>query len=376
MGIKGLNNLLRKFDIFEEISISEYAYKIVAIDTSLYVYKYKFAAGERWLTSFVQLISTLRKNEIRCVFIFDSKAPEEKKQEQDKRRELREKDKMRTFELEESLNKFHLTNEIDESLKKLNEKLLLDERSKNSNRLLSSRNNTNNNDAFNITRIESYIEKIKSRSINVDNEDFELAKKLFDNLGVPYFMAPQEAECFCSDLCKKGIVHAVLSDDTDVLAYGSPCYLSKLNLTPETCIKVTRTNLLRELKLDYNQFLDVCILSGTDYNKNIEGVAVMKAYEIILKHKSIEEFEKYINSTDPKNLKKYESNCIGKISDINHEHIRTMFTDYKTETIKVSYCERPIWNNVSKFLKENNCLFNIETLKKSYEPPEIVLIMD
>jgi hypothetical protein len=46
MGIKGLNNLLRKFDIFEEISISEYAYKIVAIDTSLYVYKYKFAAGE------------------------------------------------------------------------------------------------------------------------------------------------------------------------------------------------------------------------------------------------------------------------------------------------------------------------------------------
>ena len=50
MGIKGLNNLLRKFDIFEEISISEYAYKIVAIDTSLYVYKYKFAAGERWLT--------------------------------------------------------------------------------------------------------------------------------------------------------------------------------------------------------------------------------------------------------------------------------------------------------------------------------------
>jgi hypothetical protein len=106
MGIKGLNNLLRKFDIFEEISISEYAYKIVAIDTSLYVYKYKFAAGERWLTSFVQLISTLRKNEIHCVFIFDSKAPEEKKQEQDKRRELREKDKMRTFELEESLNKF------------------------------------------------------------------------------------------------------------------------------------------------------------------------------------------------------------------------------------------------------------------------------
>ena len=369
MGIKGLNNLLKKFDIFEEISISEYAYKIVAIDTSLYVYKYKFAAGERWLTSFVQLISTLRKNEIHCVFIFDSKAPDEKKLEQDKRRELREKDKLRTFDLEESLNRFHLTNEIDESLIKLNEKLSSDETNKT--RLLSSGNNSN---SFNISRIESYIEKIKSRSINVGEEDFDLAKKLFDTLRVPYFMAPQEAECFCSDLCKKGIVDAVLSDDTDVLAYGAPCYLSKLNLSTETCIRVTKNNLLEQLKLDYNQFLDVCILSGTDYNKNIEGVAVMKAYLIISQYKSIEEFEKYINSVDSKKLKNYEANCIGKISDINYEHIRNMFINYKTKDIKVSYCSLPDWDNVSKFLNENKCLFNVEILKKSFEPPEIVLL--
>jgi 5'-3' exonuclease len=371
MGIKGLNNLLRKFNIFDEISLSNYAYKKLAIDTSLYVYKYKFAAGERWLLSFVQLIATLRKNEIHCVFIFDSKAPEEKKLEQEKRRETREKDKLRTYELEESLNNFHLTNEIDENLKKLNEKLINDEK-----RLLPQTRLLENEKvlSFNIKRVENYIDKIKTRNIEVNQDDFDLAKQLFNKLGVPYFMAPQEAECFCSDLCKKGVVDAVLSDDTDVLAYGSPVYLSKINLTTETCTVVSKEVMLDELKLNYEQFLDVCILSGTDYNKNIEGVAVMKAYDIILKYKSIEEFENYINSVDTSKLKKYESNCIGKISEINHPHIRNMFMNYKTRNIKVNYCEKPDWEAVNKFLVENNCNFNINTLMKSFDPPEIILI--
>ena len=88
MGIKSLNNLLKRFEhIHEEIHLSEYAYKKVAIDTSLFVYKYKFTQGEQWMNSFVNLVSRLRKNEIHCVFIFDSPAPDDKKIEQQKRRE-------------------------------------------------------------------------------------------------------------------------------------------------------------------------------------------------------------------------------------------------------------------------------------------------
>ena len=72
MGINNLNVLLRKHcpEIYEEIHISEYAYKKVAIDISLFLCKYKAICGDKWVTAFINLVSCLRRNEIHCVFIW------------------------------------------------------------------------------------------------------------------------------------------------------------------------------------------------------------------------------------------------------------------------------------------------------------------
>ena len=71
MGIANLNTFLRKHcpDVFKEIHISEYAYKKLAIDTSLFLCKFKAICGDRWLTAFVNLVSCLRRNEIHCDFL-------------------------------------------------------------------------------------------------------------------------------------------------------------------------------------------------------------------------------------------------------------------------------------------------------------------
>ena len=94
MGIKSsFNKFLRDIcpEIFEEIHISEYAYKKVAIDISLYLHKFKAVCGDRWLSAFINLIACLRRNEVHWVFIFDGKAPQEKEMERAKRHENREK---------------------------------------------------------------------------------------------------------------------------------------------------------------------------------------------------------------------------------------------------------------------------------------------
>ena len=74
MGIKNLNNLLRKKcpQVFVDIHLSEYAFKKLAIDVSLFMCKFKAICGDRWLTSFVNLVQCLRRNEIHCVFIYDN----------------------------------------------------------------------------------------------------------------------------------------------------------------------------------------------------------------------------------------------------------------------------------------------------------------
>lgn len=95
MGIKSsFNSFLREKcpEIFEEIHISEYAYSKIAIDISLYINKYKATGGDgHWKKYFIKLITSLRRNQIHCVFIFDGKSPPEKEAERLKRKQERAK---------------------------------------------------------------------------------------------------------------------------------------------------------------------------------------------------------------------------------------------------------------------------------------------
>jgi len=87
MGIKDLTSFLRKRHpkVFKEIRIEDLRYKRVAVDTTLYIFKLKMAAGSRWLDGFVNLVASLRKHGIHPIFIYDTKSPPEKLQEQKER---------------------------------------------------------------------------------------------------------------------------------------------------------------------------------------------------------------------------------------------------------------------------------------------------
>ena len=87
MGIKFLNKFLKNKcpDLFETINLIEYKNKTIAIDTSIYLYTYKTMYGSGWIKPFLKFLLCLQKNGIKCVFVFDSGAPIEKKEEQKQR---------------------------------------------------------------------------------------------------------------------------------------------------------------------------------------------------------------------------------------------------------------------------------------------------
>ena len=382
MGIKSLNEILKNFNIYSRIHLSNFAYKKIAIDTSLYVYKYKYSSSEEWLNSFINMLVSLRRNEIHCVFIFDSKAPEEKIEEQMRRREVRDKDSEKINSIIDSYDKYLETSIFDNNLIELCKRLEKTENSKKVKSLLPVlekpieniiQNESTENKSI---MIKNYIEKSKSRIIKITDEDFDKVKKLLNCFGIPFFLAPQEAECYCSDLCKKGYVDAVLSDDTDVLAYGANIFLSKIDIYNDECDVIVYEEMLKKMDMKYEEFLDMCILCGTDYNKNIEGIGTNRSYEIINKYKSIENFRDYINSADEKKLKKYEKNLINRIDDLlDYNKIRKLFTNYITnEDICINYCEKPDWEKVKLFIKENNCNIDIKNIEYAFSQPEINFI--
>ena len=96
MGIKNLNRYLLKNCGNQAIHLThirEFRNRTIAVDTSIYIYKY--LEEEKLLENFQTLITILKNHQIRPIFIFDGKAPIEKRklleQRQQKKRDAEKK---------------------------------------------------------------------------------------------------------------------------------------------------------------------------------------------------------------------------------------------------------------------------------------------
>jgi 5'-3' exonuclease len=345
MGIKDLSKFLKtKYpEAFELIHLSSYAYKKIAIDTSLYLCHYKALNPDNWLQCFINLVTCLRKNEVHCVFIYDTSSPPEKQVEKKRRHDVRQKLDEKVCKLENAIEEYHCTNIIDPILLEFEEKKKIKSKS-----LLQSNQN------FNINAIQSAVQKLRKQLFTISPEDFATTKELFDILDVPYFNAPLEAETLCSDLCIQEKVDAVLSEDTDVLAYGAPVFLTKINIKDETCIRIDYKKLLEMMNMDSNQFLDFCIMCGTDYNSNIYKIGPVKAEKLILENKSIDN----ISNLD--------------VSILNHKRVRQLFREYEKSNISVQYCGFPDEKKLSDFITKYKVKIDLDRLYENYKRKIII----
>ena len=239
MGIKKLNTFLNHFCRNDTCKkhFSELYGKKVAIDIMIYIYKY---AAERTIIEGIYLLcSLLKKYNIIPIFIFDGKTPEIKQKLVQKRREKREKSK-----------------------KQLNELLQLSD--------------------INSPKMKQKMLALKRDTIKLKKTDIEDVKNIIDSFGYTYMIADYEADKLCAELVISNIVYACISEDTDLFVYGCPRILRYLNLFNEVCILYDLKLILKKLKLDFNTFKKICILSGCDYNET--SIQIFKLYNIYLKY--------------------------------------------------------------------------------------------
>ncbi len=351
MGIKSLNPFLRNKcpHVFHEIHISEYSFKKVAIDISLYLYKYKASCDDQWPAAFINLIACLRRNEIHCVFIYDTGAPPEKAEVARKERDKsKQKSQAKIDAIKEARDHYVNTGEarniLVDIINKKNGKLK---------RLLG-----NSKPVIDLNIIQDEIDRLEGQQIKITDQDIKLTKELFDILEVPYFQAILEAETTCADLCLQGEVDAVLSEDTDLLAYFTPIFLSKINTYSDTCVRIFSKEVIESLELTKKQFLDLCIMSGTDYNYNIKGIGCAGVYKLLKEHGDIDGVKK---NTDL------------DVKILNHVRGRDIFTNYTKLNVKVPYCGHPDFAKLSKFVFKYNITIDIDKLNKDFAPAKIVI---
>eukprot|EP01027_Heterolobosea_sp_BB2_P012699 GEZU01018380.1.p1 GENE.GEZU01018380.1~~GEZU01018380.1.p1 ORF type:complete len:410 (-),score=122.72 GEZU01018380.1:68-1297(-) len=138
---------------------------------------------------------------------------------------------------------------------------------------------------------EEAITKFSKRTVRVSREQSEECKKLLKLMGVPVITAPSEAEAQCAALCKAGKVYATGTEDMDALTFGTPILVRHLTFSEARKQPIQEFNLkevLEGLELDYDQFVDLCILCGCDYCDTIRGIGPLTALKLIKQHKNIE----------------------------------------------------------------------------------------
>jgi flap endonuclease-1 len=182
-------------------------------------------------------------------------------------------------------------------------------------------------------------------------------------LHIPYVEAPNEAERYAAQLCVDGKVDCVLSEDTDVLAYGTPKFLTKIDTTKDTVVEITHSVIVEEMGISKETFRDLCIMCSCDYNTNIPLIGPEKSYQLLATHHTIEGVIEELK----KSPKYTDEIC----SVLKYEVCRDLFATYPIDYY-IPYCGMPDFGALQNFLCENSIRHDMSLLKKHLSPRDLV----
>ncbi|KAG0047919.1 DNA repair protein rad2 [Gryganskiella cystojenkinii] len=120
--------------------------------------------------------------------------------------------------------------------------------------------------------------------------DTQLLLKLF---GIPYIVAPMEAEAQCADLQIRGVVDGILTEDSDVFLFGGLRVFKNMFKEEKFVECYLMSDIERDLGVGRNRLVELAYLLGSDYATGIKGIGLVTAMEILRLFPKLENFAKW-----------------------------------------------------------------------------------
>ena len=135
------------------------------------------------------------------------------------------------------------------------------------------------------------VEKFSRRTVRVTREHNEDCKKLLRLMGIPYLVAPTEAEAQCAVLARAGKVYAAASEDMDTLTFDAPVLLRHLTFSEQRKEPIQEIQLqkaLEGLNLSRDQVCDFPTLPhGSDGPSSLTFASCSGAITLTLFPRSV-----------------------------------------------------------------------------------------
>nr|XP_020771329.1 exonuclease 1 [Odocoileus virginianus texanus] len=242
MGIHGLLQFIKEAS--EPIHIRKYKGQVVAVDTYCWLHKgavacaEKLAKGEptdKYVGFCMKFVNMLLSHGIKPILVFDGCTLPSKKEVEKSRRERRQANLLKGKQL-------------------LREGKVSEAR-----------------ECF-------------TRSINITHTMAHNVIKAARSQGVDCLVAPYEADAQLAYLNKAGIVQAVITEDSDLLAFGCKKVILKMDQFGNGLeVDQARLGMCKQLGDVFTEekFRYMCILSGCDYLSSLRGIGLAKACKLL-----------------------------------------------------------------------------------------------
>lgn len=356
MGVDGLYKFINKNfpDVYNTVGISEIRGKSCVIDGMQHIYSqliYMRSREKEVLTPDGKNISHIHglinsltyylKNDIIPIFVFDGKTPDIKKKKIEERKKnlkdnlhkLKELQKQKN-NLNEYINYFNAdnVNQLGEQIEKNDNEYIYGTPPSDSINLEEEITKINN--------IQEEYKKIYKKSIVMKDYYIKDWIQILQLLGLPVIKAEGEADPLCAYLLKNNShIYGIISDDSDMLVFGSPVLMRKSVNQQFTIIELEKllTNIEILLTNEYGTYkyfdsdnlVDFSILLGTDYGNFKTNKVCYDSLELLKYYVSNDyDYKKIISSEQYEKfdiIKKYYTDC-----------------DYSNEC--KDFINKPVWN--------------------------------
>ncbi|WNY25485.1 flap endonuclease-1 [Methanolapillus millepedarum] len=260
----------------DDISMKDLDGKIVAFDAFNVIYQFVTTVRGRdgqalsdsngnitsHLTGLLYRTASFAEAGIKPVFVFDGEPPELKAETIEKRRELRDK----------AHEKWKLAVEKGDAAE---------------------------------------IYKYAQASARIDPQVIDESKMLLSMMGIPIVESPSEGEAQAAFMLGKKDVDFVSSQDYDAFIFGANSVVRNLTVSGKRKLpgksiyvdvvpeKVDLSKNLQRLGITHEQFIDIALCVGTDFNKGLERVGAKTALKLIKEKGTVDEI---LRSKDKEDL--------------------------------------------------------------------------
>eukprot|EP00252_Welwitschia_mirabilis_P021245 TRINITY_DN5382_c0_g1_i1.p1 TRINITY_DN5382_c0_g1~~TRINITY_DN5382_c0_g1_i1.p1 ORF type:complete len:1520 (-),score=430.47 TRINITY_DN5382_c0_g1_i1:9-4568(-) len=155
-------------------------------------------------------------------------------------------------------------------------------------------------------------QKLNERNADcVSGEMFQECQELLQMFGLPYIIAPMEAEAQCAFMERVKLVEGVVTDDCDAFLFGADIVYKNIFDNRKYVETYLMKDIENELGLNREKLVRMALLLGSDYTEGISGIGIVNAIEVVNafpEADGLKKFREWLDSPDPSILDKFTDN--------------------------------------------------------------------